>query len=937
MTPRQNVRRGCGPARLRPLRGCGVVRRRGAVLLIVVISLTLLVGLVFYAYNLGGQVNRRLGMQNTADAVAISGAGWMARSMNVIAMNNVGQAKLISLSLVLDSLPLASELALVELETDQTSMDSLARGLADQLNRGLPDSRLEQGPVADTNIAPVVADAILFMPSGEPVAGPAWPGDAYYDTFHDRVNAVGKIVDNGSGGFSASGNWSSGPSVNEYGGDSQLTLDPSATATWQIPLSGQYDVYAWWSSDDDGSHRWNAAEYTIHYAGGNASQRRISQNNNSGAWVHLGNHRFDGTARVTLRGPSQPSEDHERVNFLVRGLEKYRIAVTPDGDPTQKTDYDELEALDEALDSPEELDPEGGSAYDIRRTTWWDGPDGRGDLWEAALTLKELSIATAEAAGLLAQANAERWGRANGAEVGFVVPLAPEIPAQMGDFEDFEPLLTGRLRVRIREPADAWMDTPIGNYINRINSYDRRLDEILIEIAAIQQQMQNPDLDPAEYDQLDLQLERLMGEQSRLELRKEQTFARLHHYCPGGATPDFAFHYRLGPYARLHRWRWNWHEQGTGQGPGWSGNSIFGPSHRQSRGPVIGYTTYGPYRWTVDQVSRGFGLVGRRAGGLDSSRFAYYAQLGANIKLGYLYGVQKDQTIKFGTQWITDYQQARAFASDPENRRRIIRTRYYTTKIMSSLSWDHPDWLRDRKTYWGGRRRPYPFDDPPSSVWVWEPRGWNDVANRRSLQQVGNYVWRWQIETEDVRWEPRINLMERRSASTGEVIPWSLYSVQWFVFGGIEIGEEAVVSDPANWPDDTDDIPAPLLMDVSDGDYVYDHDAGVRRERFTVLGVARHPTPAKVWPQQFRPGNPTGATTTIAQAEIFNNSSWDLWTQDWQVKLVPVSQWNDWQRRLAEDQETMAYPEILSDEDLRVTSEYFNSLSPPFVETFVNH
>ncbi|HHH75793.1 MAG TPA: hypothetical protein ENL03_02055, partial [Phycisphaerae bacterium] len=68
-------------------------QRRGQVLMIILIGMVLMSGLIFYVYNLGSQVNQQVDMQDAADATAISGAGWMARSMNLIAMNNVGQAK----------------------------------------------------------------------------------------------------------------------------------------------------------------------------------------------------------------------------------------------------------------------------------------------------------------------------------------------------------------------------------------------------------------------------------------------------------------------------------------------------------------------------------------------------------------------------------------------------------------------------------------------------------------------------------------------------------------------------------------------------------------------------------------------------------------------------------------------------------------------------
>ena len=83
-------------------------RRQGQVLIITIIAMTLLVGPVFYVYNVGDQVNKRLEMQGAADATAVTGAIWMARNMNVVAMNNVGMAKMISLVPILDAQPLAA-------------------------------------------------------------------------------------------------------------------------------------------------------------------------------------------------------------------------------------------------------------------------------------------------------------------------------------------------------------------------------------------------------------------------------------------------------------------------------------------------------------------------------------------------------------------------------------------------------------------------------------------------------------------------------------------------------------------------------------------------------------------------------------------------------------------------------------------------------------
>ncbi|MDP7288777.1 MAG: pilus assembly protein TadG-related protein, partial [Phycisphaerae bacterium] len=88
--------------------------RSGAVLVMTLLGLTLLVSLVIYVYNVGDQVNKRLSLQNASDSAAVSGAGWMARSANTTAMNNVAISRLLGILPTMDSFPLASEMALSE-------------------------------------------------------------------------------------------------------------------------------------------------------------------------------------------------------------------------------------------------------------------------------------------------------------------------------------------------------------------------------------------------------------------------------------------------------------------------------------------------------------------------------------------------------------------------------------------------------------------------------------------------------------------------------------------------------------------------------------------------------------------------------------------------------------------------------------------------------
>jgi len=114
---------------------CSRYHRRGAIMVCTLLALTLLVGLIFYVYNTGSVMNRRLDLQNAADATAISGANWMARSMNVVAMDNVATSRLMAAVVVLDSLPLSVEMALTEATSWQ-------QGLSDQLLlRSIPQTK----------------------------------------------------------------------------------------------------------------------------------------------------------------------------------------------------------------------------------------------------------------------------------------------------------------------------------------------------------------------------------------------------------------------------------------------------------------------------------------------------------------------------------------------------------------------------------------------------------------------------------------------------------------------------------------------------------------------------------------------------------------------------------------------------------------------------
>jgi hypothetical protein len=61
----------------------------------------------------------------------------------------------------------------------------------------------------------------------------------------------------------------------------------------------------------------------------------------------------------------------------------------------------------------------------------------------------------------------------------------------------------------------------------------------------------------------------------------------------------------------------------------------------------------------------------------------------------------------------------------------------------------------------------------------------------------------------------------------------------------------------------------------------------------------------------------------VAQVELFNNSSWDLWTQNWQVRLVPVTQYDDW----AAQAQAGAASGVVAEDDQKLIQEFLSRLS----------
>ena len=721
-------------------------RREGQILIMTVLGISVLAGMAFYVYNTGQQVNDRVAMQSAADSAAASGTVQLARGMNVVAMNNISMAKLMATVVVLDSVPLATNMSLAEATAFQACIQAQLVALP-AISAKIPDPR-EQ--------------AIL--------------------------NAALPVLNN------------------------RLTTE---------------------------------------------------------------------------------------VNIL-----------TP---------------VDETLNP---IDPKNG--FNMAATTNWsvvgqDGSPGQGTLWQGIVALGQFNNATKASWGVLAQQNAVRFGQSDKADLAFMAPVLPAMPAYLGAFTDFEPLLRGSENVGSNIASASRKGGPGG-----------AIPEMVMQDA----QHQGPP-----------------------------------YYSPSSGPP---YPWRLGPYARLFRplpsappkihdpclpWqnpRWRIiggsaipasGNMGGIPGDGGVGSSGpgFGGGWQGGTGILTGYSTNGPVRWALNNLSwwtNGNGSA-NFFGNLPDTHFWQYMSQLTNFKLEYMFGSQAIQKIH-KPKIIPNYDDAKNAAANPKTP--AYRTYYFCIRIISSVPEGDGAWLQPNTCWTNVPGFGYQQNVTPVFTGF---GGWLDMqkfVGRPAPQprpgrrvpgvwtRLGNYIWKETATGTSTLW-PQIGIYQKLDGN-GQPVQQPIYFVEFRIFGGLDIGPMVDVSNPCNWTN-SEVLPQPMLLDTSKGDYDPNNpnaDAGVRRKLFSFLGVARHTATSNFWQQQFQPANPSGNMVTVAQAELFNNSSWDLWTQDWRAQLVPVTQWDDWTAQMAAGAgDASATNGALQPNDVTTVAEYLKRLNAKMVEAYVHH
>lgn len=394
---------------------------------------------------------------------------------------------------------------------------------------------------------------------------------------------------------------------------------------------------------------------------------------------------------------------------------------------------------------------------------------------------------------------------------------------------------------------------------------------------------------------------------------ERRTFGDFERPVRNGLLPEDVDDPRVnrGPYDTIFGWRRQSVERiliqrgvrklrsegttGSGpQGAGGVGPTSRGPSYYWDPAPVYetnptGYRVYGTQTYLL--------RVGRPD--FYYSPFNGWRNRFANWKLQYLFDNLREQRIRLPI-WTIDMNAAADLVGENPP---IAQTRFFVARVESDVprtsgSYLSPGTYRIMEggrvvTLGGDWTRPNPCGNSPRVGN--DPRYWQEQLDlwRTDCPQFarlsGDIRAQWR-SAQYVRVNPSTWLFESWITRDDE----SKWQVAYYFFLGVDNGEEQEIRNPHNFASRSQ-LPAPI-------DLIHDQlgpeDLDARRQMLTFFSAVAQPNEALMWSKRFDQSLPTNQLAAVAQAHVFNNHSWDLWTQMWHSQLQPVDRYDDWADQL---------------------------------------
>ncbi len=528
-----------------------------------------------------------------------------------------------------------------------------------------------------------------------------------------------------------------------------------------------------------------------------------------------------------------------------------------------------LDELNDEVAALAPIDDLFANQYDVAQMTAYD----TGRLWQAIRSLDEMNQAVMDTAGELAQVNAVRGGEAvltaDRAQQGSAVmmPILPQVPFRPGVFNDFErPVRFGRLPDQIDDPV-----TNRGPY-DAVFGWRDYVHE---------NQGGGTTSDPPEID----------GVQG------------------GGPNP-----FGGGPRNR-----------GVGGGVG----------------VRVGYRTYGTQAWTLRRVDAFHSAY------LYFSRFAHWVTDLSNTKLGYVWPGTASRY--FATpDWDIEYPDEEELETEDDQPLAFSETGWFRLSFKSLYPRTHTEF---NPVFVELPRTPhdcYARVNITNGWWLpnrlYEPQELEQENNYDgvTVTEVGAQAWLYEYEYQ-VYFDNDIGITPVYD-STGNMVLQDVYFVQLVVFAGINRypiragiydsdqpqadGHDAVTNPYEGFDPTSEAAPAPTDLDHSQ----ISDDPDDRRKHLTFLGLAQRsddPQRTEGGPGvQFRfTGNkPYPFAVAMAQMQVFNNHSWDLWTPAWHAQMQNIDDYGGWIETIDDSIGDADGSDVVSQDNLEQLGDYLRGI-----------
>ncbi|MEM1107714.1 MAG: pilus assembly protein TadG-related protein [Planctomycetota bacterium] len=283
---------------------------------------------------------------------------------------------------------------------------------------------------------------------------------------------------------------------------------------------------------------------------------------------------------------------------------------------------------------------------------------------------------------------------------------------------------------------------------------------------------------------------------------------------------------------------------------------------------------------------------------LSPSLWADRASFAANAKINRVFpGTAASGQAVFDPLWVINADRAVAIA-EAENGPAIVYGLYLTLEFRRT---------KTSATF------PVTFSEPELINWGLHR------SEQTPIIQAGDSVAALLSPVSDQVW--REELPSTGDTGFGEGDEQYLIYQIWL---GINIGEEVTIRNPFNIDtEERTELPGPINFTVD----AFAPDQPATRDALRLLGVAHQPREASIWSERFDDERPDTTMVALAQAEVFNNHSWDLWTAMWHSQLTPVSGLEDWIETLEDPQGTEDMP-WLEEADVQSVTAYLRASLP---------